>query len=61
LPRCCNALEDTVLEARKRLVEKGLPAALERKKRETPHVLRTIGRQAQRLGRGTPHHDRLGA
>ncbi len=39
--------EDTVCEFRKRFVEKGLPAALERKKRETPPTPRLFDGESE--------------
>jgi hypothetical protein len=41
----CN--KDTVCEARKRLVERGFSAALERKKRENPAIPRLFDSEAE--------------
>lgn len=62
IAKMLHCREDTVLEARKRLVERGLPAALERKKRETPPTPRLFDGAAEArliaLACGTPPEGR---
>jgi len=58
IAKMLHCREDTVLEARKRLVERGLPAAMDRKKRQTPLTPRLFDGEAEArliaLACGTP-------
>ena len=47
IAKMLHCREDTVLEAGKRLVERGLPAAMDRKKRETPPTPRLFDGEAE--------------